>query len=218
MTVRLAGGPSSSLSVGQHGARPGQQVWALPAAPGLARAGQGLPSEAPLLAPSSCWVKKVSTGPRTLHPSHQLWPQEESGESRFPSELCFQPPRLMVDHRGGGPLGGGLASPEELRPCGVRHWPLGGGRAGGGLALSAPTSSFSSQVRRQAVGTKLSLPLKTRLPCRNTCAWGGGGVGSRAPALGHSPHAERTGVPELPKRPSSCSCDAGTLRRHLFPP
>lgn len=130
--MRLAGGPSSSLSVGQHGARPGQQVWALPAAPGLARAGQGLPSEAPLLAPSSCWVKKVSTGPRTLHPSHQLWPQEESGESRFPSELCFQPPRLMVDHRGGGPLGGGLASPEELWQCGVRHWPLGGGRAGGG--------------------------------------------------------------------------------------
>ena len=39
-------------------------------------------------------MKTVSTGPHTLRPSHQLWPQEESGKDRFPSELCFQPPRL----------------------------------------------------------------------------------------------------------------------------
>ena len=93
------------------------------------------------------------------------------------------------------------------------------GRRAGGPSPVPPTYSSSSHVRRrQAVGTELSLPLKTRLPCRNTCARGGSGVGSRAPSLGHSPHAERTGVPELPKRPSFCSCDVGTLRRHLFLP
>lgn len=124
------------------------------------------------------------------------------GKEGFPLRSVPSPAADKADHTGGG-----LASPGELQLHGSGAGPW----EEGGEPSPVPSSSC---VRRRGVGTQLSLPLKTRLA--RLCP-GRGRCGLREPALGHSPHAERTRAPELPKRPSSCSCDAGTLRRHLLP-
>lgn len=135
------------------------------------------------------YTHHTSSGPR------------RAGKAGFPLSSA---PAATTDggSQGGGPLGGGLASPGGAAAVSVRRWPLGGraGRVEGWpvcphllLLISCEKAGSGDQAQHSH--------LRLGSLQKHLCL-GRGGVGSRAPALGHSPHAERTGVPELPKRPS----------------